>query len=386
MPHSSKALTLWIPELLSIERLRESELFFQQSFPALQTLLSKAQKLPLPQKVLGEAVFYRMASYLTHQPERLPIAATQACAEVVDFESHQTEFWVKVDPVQMVPDRDTLLMMPQSGLQVTEAEARSLIQAFNDHFAQENIELIYGSPYSWYLSVVQSVDLKTCPLPDATMRPLMGCNPQGNAASYWLKLMNETQMLFYTHPVNEARRERGEAEINGVWIWGEGALGSISLRKKSDICIRVQQGEQALVAQTENYLHGLATLINGYFQADLPSLTQNNERSDEKNREKMKKCQNYQSCMRVLPELVAEHEVWVLNELMVQLEHLTEEEWIEVLHYLEVTYFQPLLAKVQQGELHSLLWVLGDGQLYHLEPKDLKKFWRWKQSLKKLFR
>lgn len=381
MSNESQALTLWIPELLSKGRVQESDQFFQQSFPALQTLLSKAQKLPLPQKVSGEAAFYRMASYLAHQADMLPIAVTQAMAEVPEFESHKADFWVKVDPVQMVPDRDTLLMMPQSGLNISVEEAQSLIRAFNAHFAQENIELIYGSPYSWYLSVVQSVDLKTCPLSDATMRPLMGCNPQGHAASYWLKLMNETQMLFYTHPVNEARREAGRPEINGVWIWGEGVLSFEQLKTKPEMKICTQQGELALVAQTENYLQGLAKAIDARFQSALPSLTQNVEKTDKH----LEKSQNSQFRMAFLPEWEAGHQIWVLNELMAQLGHLTEEDWIEVLHYLESCYFQPLLERMQQGKLHSLLLVLGDDHLYHLEPKDLKRFWRWKRSLKKLF-
>ena len=37
-----------------------------------------------------------------------------------------------------------------------------------------------------------------------------------------LRLLNEAQMLFYTHPVNDARGARGLPLANGLWISGSG--------------------------------------------------------------------------------------------------------------------------------------------------------------------
>lgn len=35
-------------------------------------------------------------------------------------------------------------------------------------------------------------------------------------------LLNELQMLLFTHPVNRARETRGELPVNSVWLWGGG--------------------------------------------------------------------------------------------------------------------------------------------------------------------
>jgi hypothetical protein len=38
------------------------------------------------------------------------------------------------------------------------------------------------------------------------------------------RLQSEAQMLFYTHPVHDARTARGLLPVNGFWISGAGAL------------------------------------------------------------------------------------------------------------------------------------------------------------------
>ena len=40
------------------------------------------------------------------------------------------------------------------------------------------------------------------------------------------RLQSETQMLLYTHPVNDARAERGLLPINSFWVSGSGALAA----------------------------------------------------------------------------------------------------------------------------------------------------------------
>ncbi|MFQ6707899.1 putative sulfate exporter family transporter, partial [Bordetella pertussis] len=36
----------------------------------------------------------------------------------------------------------------------------------------------------------------------------------------WRRLLNEIQMVWYEHPVNEARAARGAAPINALWLYG----------------------------------------------------------------------------------------------------------------------------------------------------------------------
>lgn len=353
----SCAVTLWLPDFFSPGRVAESENLSQLKLPALQTLLSKGQRLPLPNTLSQSATFFRTASYLAHQPNFVPIAPTQAATEVPVFSEQKNHFWVKVDPVHLVPDRDTLLMMPQVQLGVTEAESLALLNAFNKHFAEDGLQLLYGAPNSWYLSVVQPVDLHTTSLPDATMTPLMACSPQGNAANYWLKLMNETQMLFYTHPVNELRREQGLPEINGVWVWGEGQLDFEKIQTKSDLKVFAHSA----------YLKGLAKLAGADVDETLPE-----------------EVQNSQSCQAILDQNCGKHLLFAMDSLAEQLPNMTEAQWLEVLQNLEQIWWQPLLQALEATQVHSLLLVLGNGMQYHLQPKDLKRFWRFNRKLTKL--
>lgn len=46
--------------------------------------------------------------------------------------------------------------------------------------------------------------------------------PTGAQWQPWRRLLNEIQMTWHEHPVNETRQENGQAPINGVWLYGGG--------------------------------------------------------------------------------------------------------------------------------------------------------------------
>lgn len=48
--------------------------------------------------------------------------------------------------------------------------------------------------------------------------------PTGADWRAWRRLLNELQMVWHEHPVNEAREAAGQMPINGVWLYG-GAVG-----------------------------------------------------------------------------------------------------------------------------------------------------------------
>jgi len=297
----SQAITLWAPNLLNALRVKEAkEALAQLTLPGLQFLLAKGDKFSVkPQS------FYEQASYLFHQPSCLPEAATQAVIEVDSF--NQSYFWVKVDPVQMIPDRDTLVLIPGESLQITEQESQALLACFNKHFAQDQVQLIWASPTHWYLSIVQPVDLQTTPIEKVAFQSVNSFYPTGNAAQYWRQLLNETQMLFYTHPVNEKRREIGNPEINSVWVWGE---GKIDLNQTS-------QREDAVIWSDNVYLQGMAKLTNAH---SMPNVA------------------NYQAWLnqtqQSLPKTVSKHLIY-LSDASNGLDNLQMSEWIELLKQLE---------------------------------------------------
>lgn len=239
----SKSVTFWIPQLLHSSRLEQaSEQLKSIKLPWLSGLLSKADVLAKKPR----QDFYQTASYLFHQPVTLPIAPLLASIELA--KADLSKFWIKLDPVQLIADRDSLILIPAKDLNISEQESRDLLDAFNQHFAVENVQLEYASKDSWFLNIAQEVDVQTTSIEDLAYKPLDDAYPKGNAATYWKKLLNETQMLFYTHPVNEARREQNLPEINSVWAWAEGKLDSANIKLR----------ENCTIHSNNIYLQGLA--------------------------------------------------------------------------------------------------------------------------------
>lgn len=343
---ASSALTLWIPNLLMPTHLAEMGSEFETlSFPALETLLSKADKLP--KDVKHKESFAANASYLYHQKNTLPVAPTTAASDLESFDA--SYFWLRADPVQMIPDRDTLVLIPGESLGIEEDEARTLVDAFNQHFEQDKVELEMGDTLRWYIRILQPIDVQTHSLETMSYYSIQDAMPQGNASAYWRQLMNEVQMLFFTHPVNEARRSNGLPEINGVWIWGEGQY------KVDDIYVR----KDAALAGNFAYLKGLAKLTQSSF-FDVPN--------------------SYPAWQILMADAECNEQMMVLDDA---LSEMTEMEWLALLQRMEKNWFAPILDQLQNGKIHSLLLDLGMSHRYYLTPKHLKKFWRWKKPLRK---
>lgn len=343
----SKAVTFWLPELLHPQRFEEAgDNFNSRNFPALQTLLKKGDVYPL-QTGIGKTQnrdFFSTASQLFHQPKTLPIAATLASQLIKDFTDE--DYWLKIDPVQMVPDRDTLILIPGKDLAITEVEAKALITSFNQHFEQDRVSIEYGTPIDWFLRIKQPIDLHTHSLESVSYQSIEGKNPTGNAAQYWRQLLNEASMLFFNHPVNEERRTQGMPEINGVWLWGEGRLTPETIVKRKD----------ALIWSNDRYLHSMALLCN----ADSKPFPEN---------------------QHAWSLDAAEQHLFMPDVIHRKLEQMTLEDWLDTLEWLESQWMKPLLQALKNKQIHSLLLELGDGYRYHIQPQHLKRFWRFKNRL-----
>jgi hypothetical protein len=294
---------------------------------------------------------FQRASALFHQPNTLPIALTQAYAEL-NLTQHEG-FWLAVTPVQMLADRDTLLMVPGEDLAIEQTESRALFDAFNAHFAQDGVMLHWGGTLSWYLHLPQTVDVQTTPLAEASYRSLQGLFPQGPASSYWRKLMNEAQMLFYGHPVNQARRDQGKAEINSIWIWGEGSLQPTQYLARP----------QAQVWSDSPYLQGMARLT----QADTcPSVA------------------NYQTWLMTrnpASQVHFIHQPLSRDQTDEQANELIDAQRAEMVAQWQAQWFAGLLEGLQSGLIGSLYIDLGLKQNFLLTPRDLTRFWRWRHRL-----
>ncbi|GKT12329.1 MAG: hypothetical protein ISEC1_P1307 [Thiomicrorhabdus sp.] len=345
----SIAVTLSIPHLLNPLRLKEANSALAGlKLPALQTMLAKGDIFPA--KVQNS---FEQASYLFHQPKATCYASVMAAAELDDYDG--SVYWLRVDPVQMIADRDSLVLIPARDIAITEDESLALLEAFNTHFADDRVSLEFASSYCWYLRIVQPIDLQTHSLESVAYKHIDDCYPTGNAAGYWRKMINETQMLFFSHPVNESRRERGMPEINSIWVWGEGQLDQSTMLER----------ENSMVWSDNTYLKGLAKLANAKSAPSPESF-------------------EFWAGGGALQDQAVGHHMIQLDPLANTLDNMQEHEWLEALKQLEDAWLDPMLAALKAKQIDSLLLDLGNGFRYHLKPGHLSRFWRFKKQLSKI--
>ncbi len=256
----------------------------------------------------------------------------------------------------MIPDRDSLVLVSGKHLAISKQESKALLEAFNQHFREDGVELIWGDTYSWHLSIKQPVDIYTHDIELVDGKPINQFLPEGNAASYWRQLINETQMLFFSHPVNEQRREQGWPEINSVWVWGEGSLQSNQLNLRPD----------TKIWSDNTYLQGMAGLTNSQQQATPSNLKDflESQKSSQDNG-------------------LINHFI-LLDEVYENIDNLQIEEWESLLKSLEAKWFAPLLKELKAGRIQSLFIDLGCDYRCHLKPGHMRRFWRFRKGLDKV--
>lgn len=151
---------------------------------------------------------------------RIPWVAAQSDAPTVP------QAWFS--PCHFQVGMEMVQLLPGTQLDLPEAESRALLDALAPFCAEDGITLRLVSATDWHASgeplraiACASLDRVSGRQVDAWMTNSPG-NPAG--AQLLKRLQSEAQMLFYTHPVHDARTARGLLPVNGFWVHGAGAL------------------------------------------------------------------------------------------------------------------------------------------------------------------
>lgn len=126
--------------------------------------------------------------------------------------------------VHLAADRDQLVLMPQALLEATAEEQAALAVAFDGLYGAEGWKLELTAQGRAYLRCPRSLDVVTTEPGVVAGLAVLEHMPAGGDASTLKQLMNESQMLFHTHPVNRSREDAGRPLINSLWLWGGGSL------------------------------------------------------------------------------------------------------------------------------------------------------------------
>lgn len=196
-----------------IEQAREVDL--DLAVPALERLLTRAKRS-------GDAISFheealcRLFGLPAHS---LPVAAL---TYQHDFSRNPTQPVVRVDPVFLVPQGDYLVMEAIPDTSLRQDELQALTATLNATFRDDGFCFEFGPQGRWYMQLPAPLKVSTTPLPKALGVDMFHCMPSGPDAVFWRQWYTELQMILHTHSINQAREERGEWPINGLWMWGEG--------------------------------------------------------------------------------------------------------------------------------------------------------------------
>lgn len=127
------------------------------------------------------------------------------------------------EPVMLRPDRDRLGLARLGEDALDEEEERALVQVAHTHFPADELRIEIVEDV-WYVRLPGLQARQGVPVDQAEEMLLSPLPEQFGVEVAGMRVLNELQMLWYSHPVNEARRAQGRAEANALWVWGGGRL------------------------------------------------------------------------------------------------------------------------------------------------------------------
>ncbi|WP_202414429.1 hypothetical protein [Duganella flavida] len=269
---------------------------------------------------------------LASAPDRPDTAAPLATAVMrgCGLQAEAAEgHWFMLQPAHVHISRTHMLLSDLRGLQLSEAESRSLYELARPYCEEIGKPLLHGAPGLWFLRANDWSGLRTA-TPDATVTQSMSdWLPEGEHAREFRKLQNEIQMLWHEHPVNEARQASGLQPVNSCWLWG----GAGPAAPTSQLAIAGgTEWMQALAAQPAT-----------------------------------------------VEQLIAQPGAAMLGDLIAPAQVGDWSDWLARMQRLELQWFTPLLAALKAGRIPRVKLVLSHRSGWTTVSSSAsaqRKFWR----------
>jgi 2,3-bisphosphoglycerate-independent phosphoglycerate mutase len=114
-------------------------------------------------------------------------------------------------------------MVDYSAGHISNEDALPLIESLQDALGEEGLTFHAGVQYRhlviWKNGPAEPV---TQPPHDILEQKITPYLPQGKGAENLQRLMEASKAVLADHPVNRARKERGEVPVTQIWLWGQG--------------------------------------------------------------------------------------------------------------------------------------------------------------------
>jgi 2,3-bisphosphoglycerate-independent phosphoglycerate mutase len=168
----------------------------------------------------------------------------------------------------LVAVRDGRMWSYSSGY-IDTTEARQLIAALNQNLGNDQVHFYPGVSYRHICKIKGRLDtlLAVCTPPhDIPDKPVQDFLPRGQGSELLLELMERSRAVLGEHPVNIARRRRGDIPATMLWLfWGTGQVPEMPV-------FQATYGLKAAMTSGVDLLRGLAQMLK-MTVLDLPGVT-----------------------------------------------------------------------------------------------------------------
>lgn len=144
-----------------------------------------------------------------------------------DVAEQDQPVWL-VELVHVSPSRDGAALLPASELAITPEQSVALFNSVQELFAEVGFHLSPSNTSHWRIAPPGDY-APVCASPSlVSITSVNDWWPQDMASRPWRRLMNEVQMLWFEHPVNQARYQQGLVPINSLWLFGGACANQLS--------------------------------------------------------------------------------------------------------------------------------------------------------------
>lgn len=280
--------------------------------------------------------YYQTLVELINPQCKLSLCKLTAEYDAVDISEGN---FYRADPVHFKAESDHAILLAPDIVLPTQSEAEQLIESFNQHFCEDRISLHLGHKNRWYLQTEKPLKLTFTPLDYALGRDIKHFMPrdvaEGSDALWWRKILNEAQMLFFQHPLNQQREANAKLTINGLWLW--------------DALVEPSLGQDAKVKHV--FTHDVVA-------SSLAS----------------------QAAIAVHPvdafSGVESASVLVINSLYESVCYGDMDAWLEALQTFSLTQFQLIVGLLAKRKIDEINLYPCNGELYKINRFSKMKFWK----------
>jgi hypothetical protein len=186
-------------------------------WPALELLLARAQRAPLPQ---GWRDHLRRCFAAAPELALMPAAAAARDLNVA-ADGVDRQYWLAT-PVHCFAGLDSVQLHPAGLLELPAPTQSELAAEFSLVFAD--------TPWRLHPTGKRELLLSGSPLAASAVDPAASIGadlrdglPRGAEAATLRRLGVEIEMWLYEHRINRERQARGELPVSGLWLWGSTA-------------------------------------------------------------------------------------------------------------------------------------------------------------------